>query len=69
MSFLLDNLFSLLYWLAILGGMGWWFWSMGRMRRSAAPPKRTEVENAELARLRAHLAEASDEARPDKRSR
>ena len=69
MSFLLNNLFSLIYWLAILGGLGWWFWSIRRMRRSAAPPKRTEVENAELARLRAHLAHLPGEARPDKPSR
>jgi hypothetical protein len=69
MSFLLDNWFSLLYWLAILGGMGWWFWSMRNMRRSAAPPKRTKVEDAELTRLRAHLAQPPDQARPDKPAR
>ena len=62
MSFLLDNLFALVYWLAIIGGMAWWLWSMRRMRRGAAPPKRTEVENAELARLQARLAQRPGES-------
>lgn len=62
MSFLLDNLFSLIYWLVILGGIGWWFWFM---RRSSAPPKRTKAEDAELARLRARLAPSGDEPGPD----
>jgi hypothetical protein len=69
MSFLLDNLFALVYWLAILGGMAWWFWSMRRMRRSAAPPKRTEVENAELARLQAQLEQRPGESGDEKFSR
>jgi hypothetical protein len=66
MSFLLDNLFGLIYWLAILGGMAWWFWSVRSMRRCAVPPKRTKVEDAELTRLRAHLAQPPGRPRPEK---
>ena len=69
MSFVRDNWFSLLYWVAILGGMGWWLWSMRNMRRSSAPPKRTHVESAELTRLQALLDEPSRQEPPaDKRS-
>ena len=56
MTFLLENLFTLLYLLAIVVGIGWWLWVV---RRSGQParPKRTETENVELARLRAQLAQ------------
>lgn len=56
MTFLLENLFSLLYWLAILGGIGWWIWIV-RKSRKASTPKRSQRENAELASLRAQLSE------------
>ena len=56
MGFLLENLFSLIYLLAIVGGIGWWLWVIRRSRHPAQQ-KRTETENVELARLRAQLAE------------
>ena len=65
MSFLLDNLFALIYWLAILGGMAWWLWIIYRMRRGAAPPKRTDVENGELARLQTQLTQRRGESDND----
>lgn len=55
MTFLLENLFSLLYWLAILGGIGYWVWIV-RKSRKASTPKRSTRENAELASLRAQLS-------------
>ena len=59
MRFLLENLFSLIYLLAIVGGIGWWIWVVRRSRQPATP-KRTETEKVELARLRAHLAQLED---------
>lgn len=59
MAFVLENLFSLLYWLAILGGIGWWLWIV-RKSRKASTPQRSERENAELASLRAHLSKLPD---------
>ena len=64
MTFLLQNLFSLIYWLAIVAGIGWWLWVIRRSRQSARP-KRTETENVELARLRVQLAQMDDEAGTD----
>lgn len=57
MTFLLENLFSLLYWLAILGGIGWWLWIVRKSRQASSPPKRSKGEEAELASLRAQLAQ------------
>jgi cytoskeletal protein RodZ len=59
MAFLLENLFSLLYWIAILGGIAWWVWIV-RKSRKAPPPKRSTRENVELASLRALLSERED---------
>jgi hypothetical protein len=56
MTFLLENLFSLLYWLAILGGFCWWVWIVLKSRK-ASTPKRSQREHAELASLRAQLSE------------
>lgn len=64
MTFLLENLFSLLYLLAIVVGIGWWLWVVRRSRQPARP-KRTETENVELARLRAQLAQMEGEAGTD----
>lgn len=54
MRFLLENLFSLIYLLAIVGGIGWWLWVIRRSRQ-AAQPQQTATDKAEIARLRAHL--------------
>ena len=54
MRFLLENLFSLIYLLAIVGGIGWWLWVI-RSSRQAAQPKQTATDKAEIARLREHL--------------
>lgn len=64
MTYLLENLFSVLYLLAIVAGAGWWLWVIRRSRR-AARPKRTKTEEVELARLRAQLAQMEGETRPD----
>lgn len=64
MTFLLENLFSLLYLLAIVVGIGWWLWVVRRSRQPARP-KRTGTENVELARLRAQLAQMEGEADTD----
>lgn len=64
MSFLLENLFSLLYWLAILGGIGWWVWIVRKSRTASSPPKRSTVEEAELASLRAQLQQHPEGERP-----
>ncbi len=65
MTFLLENLFSLLYWLAILGGIGWWIWIV-RKSRKASTPKRSARENAELTSLRAHLSELEQKSRGER---
>lgn len=52
MTEILSTLLSYLYWVAIIGGVGWWIWSM---RRSSTPPKRSAADSAELARIRAAL--------------
>lgn len=49
---LLSNLLGLSYWVAILGGVLWWIWSLRRGRR---PRGRTPREDAELAGLRAAM--------------
>jgi cytoskeletal protein RodZ len=59
MTFLLENLFSLLYWFAILGGIAWWVWVV-RKSRKASTPKRSQRENAELTSLRALLSEREE---------
>jgi hypothetical protein len=68
MTFLLENLFSLLYLFAIVAGIGWWLWVIRRSRQ-AARPRRTETENVEVARLRAQLAQMDGEAGTDQRPR
>jgi hypothetical protein len=62
MAFLLENLFGLLYWLAILGGIAWWVWIV-RKSRKVSSPKRSTRENAELASLRALLSEREDKSK------
>lgn len=54
MSWLLDNLSGVVYWLAIVGGLAWWVRSM---RRPAGPAtrKRTPEEEVELERLQLRL--------------
>ena len=68
MTFVLENLFSLLYLLAIVVGIGWWLWVV-RQSRQPARPKRTATENVELARLRAQLAQMEGEAGTDQMPR
>lgn len=68
MTFLLENLFSLLYLIAIVAGIGWWLWVVRRSRQ-AARPKRTATEEAEIARLRAQLAQGEGEAGADQAPR
>ena len=54
---MLDQLFSLIYLLSWIGGIGllvWWLWSLRRARTAPPPPPRPE-DSAEIARLRAHL--------------
>jgi hypothetical protein len=65
MTFVLENLFSLLYWLAILAGIGWWVWIVRKSRKASAP-QRSQVENAELASLRAQLSELADTPRSER---
>jgi hypothetical protein len=50
-------LFTLLCPLSMVALLGWWAWSMrpGRDRSRHPAPVRSAAEEAELARLRAHL--------------
>jgi len=53
----LDQLFSLIYLLSWIGGialLAWWLWSL-RRARTAPPPAPRPEDQAEIARLRAHL--------------
>lgn len=59
MTEVLVALLGYLYWIALVGGIGWWIWAV---RRSSTPPKRSATDSAELARVRAALADL-DQAR------
>ena len=52
MSELLSDLLGLVYWVAIVGGVLWWIWSIGRSSRARS---RTPREDAELAGLHAAI--------------
>lgn len=54
MTDILSTLLGWLYWIAIIGGVGWWIWVI---RRSSKPRRRSDADTAELARARAALAE------------
>ena len=49
---LLYDLLGLAYWAAIVGGVGWWIWSIRKARR---PRSMTPREQAELWGLRAAI--------------
>lgn len=61
MRFVLENLFGLIYLLAIVGGVGWWLWVVRRSRQPAKP-QQTAMDKAEIARLRAHIEQAEGES-------
>ena len=63
---MLEQLFSLLYLLSWIGGfalLAWWLWSLRRAR--TRPPPAPREDQAEIARLRAHLGLGpADDAAP-----